>query len=46
MRSLRAIWAWSWVVTLPICLFFGTWALGTFERYTTFGVEYDTFPME
>ncbi len=45
MKLLRGIWAWSWVATLPLCLFWGTWAFGTAERYRTFGIEYDTTPM-
>ncbi len=47
MKSYRDIvWKWSWVVTIPVSLFFIAWAWSTVHRYYTFGVVYDAAPME
>lgn len=43
--SLGLVWRWSWIVTVPVSLFFISWVWSTSQRYYTFGVRYDATPM-
>lgn len=39
------IWRWSWVVTLPITIILLVWGWKTYERFSDFGIRYNTnFP--
>ena len=41
MKSfLRSALLWSWVISLPIVLLGGYWAVKTYQRYDTFAVRY------
>jgi len=43
-RSLKFLWHWSWLLTLPITILFIYWAGVTIERYYTFHVRYNSVP--
>ena len=45
MKRLRNLWAWSWVATVPICLFWGVWLVRTFGNHRVFGVRFDATPL-
>ena len=44
--TLRALWTWSWLVTLPVCAFFAIWLTNTAHIYREFGLRYDATPMK
>lgn len=47
MKSLLGTaWYWSWIVTVPVATTFLFWASQTLDRYWTFGVRYDSSPLE
>ena len=40
IRTLAAIWRWSWVLTIPASIAFLYWADQTWDRYREFGLRY------
>ncbi len=41
-KGLGLAWRWSWVLTLPITVFYLTWANATLSTYWDFGLRYST----
>jgi hypothetical protein len=40
------LWRWSWVATVPLAIVFLHWIDQTWDRYWTFGIRYDSAPLE
>ena len=45
-RWLDFAWRWSIAVTLPVALVFAWWAIGTFQQWRAFSVDYDAAPVQ
>lgn len=42
---MKALWRWSWLVTLPVFIFLVIWATNTVHTYRNFALRYDVSPM-
>ena len=45
-RTIIRCWHWSWIITLPITLVFTYWSVATIENFYTFGIRYNSAPIE
>lgn len=43
-RRLRDLWAWSWLISLPICVVWAYWGWTTYRGWAAFGLRYDPAP--
>ena len=43
---MKSLWRWSWLITLPVCIFLVVWATNTAHTYRNFALRYDVTPMQ